>query len=396
MSRIAHMTLAPVNPSPEELREAFRKEYGETPRLFRAPGRVNLIGEHTDYNDGFVTPAAIDFSVWLAITPREDRRLRIRSLNFGDSVEVDLAAAHPARHHWSDYVFGVALTLEREGYSLKGANILLQGDVPIGSGLSSSAAIGVASGFALLQVSSLAVDRVQLAQVCRLTENEYVGAHVGIMDPFISCCGHEGSALMLDCRSLSYRLLPLSSDAELVICNTMVKHQHAGGEYNKRRAECEEAVRLLSGLLPQVRALRDVTPEQLARYADKLPDVIYRRCRHVVHENRRVTEAAAALERGDLEHFGELMRASHQSLRDDYEVSCRELDQMVDIAERQPGVYGSRMTGGGFGGCTINIVEKAQVVSFTKTVAAEYAAATGLKPQMFVSSAAEGASEVVA
>jgi galactokinase len=214
------------------------------------------------------------------------------------------------------------------------------------------------------------------------------------MDQFISCCGHAGQALMLDCRSLEYRLLPVPEGSSLVICNTMVKHEHASGEYNQRRSECEEGVRLLSRVLPGIRALRDITVEQLEQHRDELPEVIYRRCRHVVSENQRVVNAAAALERGDLTTFGRLMGESHRSLRDDYEVSCSELDLMVEAASKQAGVYGARMTGGGFGGCTINLVESGTVGAFRENVAREYQRATGLTPDIFVSLAAEGASEV--
>jgi galactokinase len=238
------------------------------------------------------------------------------------------------------------------------------------------------------------LDAIGLAKICRKAENEYVGARVGIMDQFVSCCGRAGHALMLDCRSLEYRLVPLPHGVELVICNTMVKHQHASGEYNRRRAQCEEGTRLLSQWLPDMRALRDVTPAELNQYSTRLPEDIYKRCRHVVTENARVAKAAAMLGCGDLPTFGCLMRESHQSLRDDYQVSCDELDLMVEIAGKQPGVYGSRMTGGGFGGCTITLVDVAAVPKFQQAVAREYQQATGLTPQILISAAADGAAEV--
>jgi galactokinase len=379
----------------KELQDKYRRLYGGEPRIFRAPGRVNLIGEHTDYNDGFVMPAAIEFYVWVAIGPRSDSKVVVHSTNFSEMFEFDLCDSNSrGTGAWSDYVEGVAVMLQRAGNALQGANLVIRGDVPIGSGLSSSAAIEVATGLALMENSGLAVDRVQLAQICRRAENEFVGARVGIMDQFISCCGHAGQALMLDCRSLDFQLLPVPANSSLVICNTMVKHDHASGEYNQRRKECERGVQLLATWLPGIRALRDVSVDQLEQHRSELPDPIYRRCRHVVSENQRTQRAAEALGRGDLDLFGRLMGESHRSLRDDYEVSCTELDLMVELASRQDGVYGARMTGGGFGGCSINLVKTEAVDGFRENVAREYQRATGLAPDIFVSSAAEGASEV--
>jgi galactokinase len=380
----------------EELQQRFRALYGDEARIYRAPGRVNLIGEHTDYNDGFVMPAAIDFSTWVAIAPRNDRRLAIYSQNFSESIEFDLDEADPhALGHWSDYVRGVAVMLERSGYRLQGAAMLINGEVPIGSGLSSSAAIEVASGLALVGNSHLTVDRLALAKLCQRAENEFVGMRCGIMDQFISCFGHAGQALMLDCRSLEYRLLPLPPDLRLVICNTMVKHELAAGQYNARRAECEAGVRHLASALPNVRALRDVTMADLQQYGSDLPEVIYKRCRHVISENARVIEAAAALDRRDLVAFGQLMAESHRSLRDDYEVSCAELDIMVELAGQVEGVYGARMTGGGFGGCTVNLVKDDSVADFQPSVALGYQQATGITPDIYVCVAAEGAEEII-
>ena len=379
----------------EELRQKFQQLFGTRPRIFRAPGRVNLIGEHTDYNDGFVMPAAIGFYTWIAVAPRRDRKLLVHSSNYLASAEADLEGGEPRpRNHWSDYVFGVAVMLERAGHRLRGASLLVHGEVPIGSGLSSSAAIEVAAGLALLEVSEFAMHRVELAKLCQRAENDFVGARCGIMDQFVSCCGRAGHALMLDCRSLDYRPIPLPREVSLVICNTMVKHELASGEYNTRRAESEEGVRQLSRFLPQVRSLRDVSLEDLNRYSANLPEIICRRCRHVITENARVTDAATSLERGDLGTFGRLMHDSHVSLRDDYQVSCAELDLMVELAENFPGVFGARMTGGGFGGCTINLVRAEAVDDFQRHVASAYEKSTGLAPQIFVTSAAEGASEV--
>jgi galactokinase len=379
----------------EELHEAFASYFAATPRIYRAPGRVNLIGEHTDYNEGFVMPAAIDFSTWVAIAARADRKLVVRSENLSETVELDLDEGSPrARQHWSDYSFGVALMLERAGHHLCGANILLRGEVPIGSGLSSSAAIEVSTGFALLDNANLPIDRLELAKICRRAENDFVGIRSGLMDQFISCLGEADRALMLDCRTLELTALPIPADVKLVICNTMVKHALASSEYNARRAECEKGVRILSRRLSHVRSLRDVSIDDLNRLGSELTEVVYRRCRHVVTENGRVIEAAKALQSGDLAAFGRLMGKSHQSLRDDYEVSCKELDLMVDLANEADGVFGARMTGGGFGGCTINLVRSESVDSFKQAVAEGYVQATGREPEIYVCSAAQGATRV--
>jgi galactokinase len=381
--------------NPAELAQTFRELYGGQPRLYRAPGRVNLIGEHTDYNEGLVMPAAIDFSTSVAIDARDDRRIVVRSANFSETAELDLdqPPAH-GRGHWSDYPFGVAIKLEAGGQKLRGANILVRGDLPIGSGLSSSAAIEVATGLALLELADTSIDRLELAKLCQEAENEFVGMRCGLMDQFISCFGQAGHALILDCRSLDYQLLPLPRSVKLVVCNTMVKHELAASEYNARRAECEEGVRLLAHQFAEVESLRDVTMDNLERAKSELPEVVHRRCRHVVSENVRVAAASEALQREDLEAFGRLMGESHRSLRDDYEVSCKELDLMVDLASKTDGLVGARMTGGGFGGCTVNLVESDSVDSFAEAVAKGYAKATGREPEIYVCSPAQGAERV--
>ena len=365
-------------------------------RVFRAPGRVNLIGEHTDYNDGFVMPVAIGFSTWVVVAPRADRILSVFSENFQEEVSFDLDDPAPQpRRHWSDYVRGVAWVLEQSGYQLRGAHLEIRGDLPIGTGLSSSASIEVATAYALLSHSGFEVEGVELARMCQRAENDFVGMRCGIMDQFISCQGEKGKALLLDCRSLEYRLLPLPESVRLVICNTMVKHELAAGEYNKRRAECEEGVRHLAQRLNGVSALRDVTLSQLESAGQDLPEVIYRRCRHVISENARVEQAATALERGDLDEFGRLMGESHRSLRDDYEVSCHELDLMVSFANSLPGTFGARMTGGGFGGCTVNLVSEEIVEEFKTQIANNYKEYTGIPPEIYVCRSADGAREII-
>lgn len=376
------------------LPDAFRQLYGQPPRLFRAPGRVNLIGEHTDYNDGFVMPVAIDLACWVAIAPRDDRRLVVRSHNLQETVELDLDEAHPRpRKSWTDYVQGVAVVLKQSGRLLRGANMLIQSEVPIGSGLSSSAAIEVATGLALLSNSGEPMKKLDLARACQRAENEFVGARCGIMDQFAACFGQPGHALLLDCRSLESRPLPLPAEVALVICDSGVRHELAGGEYNTRRAQCESGVRVLARHRPQIHALRDATMEDLERDSKELDEVVYRRCRHVVTENARVLQAAEALEKRDLRDFGRLMAESHRSLREDYEVSCAELDLLEELAGHSAGVYGARMTGGGFGGCTINLVEREQVEEFRRSVSVGYQQATGRLPKVYVCEAAAGAGE---
>ena len=381
--------------------ELFLRTWVETPGIceeilkYRAPGRVNLIGEHTDYNEGFVMPAAINYSTLVAVGPREDRIITVRSEHFPDTVELNLDRPTTSRKHWSDYPLGVALKLAEAGHRLQGANLLIRGDVPIGSGLSSSAAIEVSTALALLDNAGLSIDRLELAKICQKAENEFVGIRSGLMDQFIACFGKKDTAVMLDCRSLESTPLPLPEEMKLVACNTMVKHQLASSEYNARREECEQGVRILSKHRPNIQSLRDVSIEDLERHGSELSEVVYRRCRHVITENDRVLRAATALRHGELSTFGELMAQSHQSLRDDYEVSCTELDLMVEFANEVPDCIGARMTGGGFGGATINLVSASAVEQFTAKVGKRYAEGTNIQPEIYVCSAAEGADRVL-
>jgi galactokinase len=372
--------------------ERFRARFGSDPHVYRAPGRVNLIGEHTDYNDGFAMPAAIEFYCWVAVGPRDDRKLKIYSEEFSAAAEADLDSVEqqPSKT-WSDYPVGVALQLEQAGFRLRGANLLIESEVPMGAGLSSSAAIEVATALALAGQSGLSPDRVQLAQLCQKAENEFVGARVGIMDQFVSLHGLENHALMLDCRALTFETLLIPDSVKLVISNTMVKHELASSEYNRRRADCEEAVRRLAGVLLGIRALRDVSIDQLEQHRNVLSEVIYKRALHIVTENARVLDGAAALRSGDITRFGMRMAESHRSLRDLYEVSCRELDLMVDLAYQQKGVFGARMTGGGFGGATINLVDARFAGEFKEKMAKAYQKETGLVPQIYICKPAEGA-----
>jgi galactokinase len=378
------------------LADSFRSFSRREPKVFGAPGRINLIGEHTDYNDGFVLPAAVELATYVAIAPRDDRRVRVKSQQIEKEFAFDLDEAEPPRAgDWSDYARGVALTLERAGYRLLGADLLIDSDLPIGAGLSASAAFEVAVGLALATVAGAAIAPTELALLCQRAENEFVGAQCGVMDQFISCRGIAGSALLLDCRSLEAQPVAIAPSARLLVCDTMVRHQIAFGDYNLRRRECARAVALLSAALPGLTALRDLSEAQLIEHAALLTPTLLGRARHVVTENARTLLAAQALGEGDLIECGRLMNASHASLRNDFEVSCEELDIMVEAAQGLPGVYGARMMGGGFGGCTINLVAAAEAEQIKRRVAATYRNVTGVAPRVFCCVPGAGAGPVI-
>jgi len=381
---------------PAALRRAFHEFYGAEPRIFAAPGRVNLIGEHTDYNEGFVLPVAIDKRTYVAAYPRTDTVIRVRSLNEDELREFDLdavAKTHPG--DWVNYVEGMARILEGEGIRVHGADLMIDSDVPVGAGLSSSAALEIASGLALLTLMNADVDRVLLARAGQKAEHKYVGTKVGIMDQLASALGRRGEALLIDCRSLEITPIPVdTSEIALVVCNTRVEHTLASSEYNRRREECERGVELLRSALPDITSLRDVGLDEFEQFAELLPDPIRQRCRHVVSENMRTLQAAEALQDGDFATMGRLMNDSHRSLRDDYEVSCRELDLMVEIATIVDGVIGARMTGGGFGGCTVNLVHRDSLERFTETIEREYKRGTDIDPEIYMIEIGNGAEEI--
>ncbi|MDQ3801404.1 MAG: galactokinase [Acidobacteriota bacterium] len=388
---------------PQRLKEKFTEVYGGDsgasgePRLFRAPGRVNLIGEHTDYNGGFVLPMAIDREAAVAIRERDDRVIRVYTVNLDETAQFDLDNEQERKKgFWLNYIEGVARLLEGGNVRLKGADLVLWSDVPGGAGLSSSAALEMARGLALSELSGRTVERATLARIGQQTEHEYVGAKVGIMDQFVSAHARAQHALLLDCRTLEFEHVPLDTrEVAVVICDTNVKHDLATSGYNTRRAECEQAVRILKENLPDARELRDVSREEFEKYAGQLPELIRRRTRHVVTENERTQQAANALKRKDLSEFGRLMWQSHESLRDDYEVSCRELDTLVEIAGETDGVLGARMTGGGFGGSTVNLVRRENLDAFKKKIGAEYERLTKIRTTILVSEASEGANEII-
>ena len=363
-------------------------------QLSRAPGRVNLIGEHTDYNGGFVMPMAVDREICLLFRPRREGPVRLWSENYGEWDEFDLndPASHPDQP-WSNYVRGVAWSLQEAGKRTRPIEGLVFGDIPIGAGLSSSAALEVAGALALSPtMPATREERTELAFLCQKAENEFVGVNCGIMDQFISLHARRDRAVLLDCRSLDSDQLPLNTDrVRVVVCNTMVDHELGSSAYNQRRATCEEAARTIDSALGDVEQLRDVTMPMLQQCRELLDPLTYRRARHVVTENERATAARQALQNGNYEEFGQLMNDSHRSLKEDYEVSCKELDLMVELARRQPATLGARMTGAGFGGCTVNLVQSRQVDSFCENVREAYRQETGIEADIYEFKAEKGA-----
>jgi len=362
------------------------------PAIFVAPGRVNLIGEHTDYAEGFVMPAAIDFATLAGISPRTDGKIVLYSENYGQERSFE-AAALPAKasQHWTDYPLGVVAILAGEGLAIPGFSLSLWGDVPLGSGLSSSAALEVATALAVLSLIGVSYPGPVLARLCQRVENEYVGANCGIMDQFISVNGAKDHALLLDCRDLSFRLAPIPSHVALVIANTMVKHSVAGGDYPTRRRESEAACAIIASHRPGVPFLRDATLEDLEKWGHEMAPKSLMRARHVISEDLRTVAAYEALLKGDMAEVGRLMGEAHTSYSQDFEGSCLEADAMVALAQDLPGLIGARLTGGGFGGCTINLVEQSQAAGFAEALAGRYAAQIGIVPQIHICHASGGA-----
>jgi galactokinase len=366
-------------------RRVFTEVYGGEPTVYRAPGRVNLIGEHTDYNDGYVLPTPLDRYVYVAANPRSDDRFRVYATDFHQHKEFTVGGTKldPDRP-WSNYMQGVVEALREEGHSLKGADMAVTGDVPLGAGLSSSAALLIATLRAFQDMNGLELEPVEAAYLGRRAENEFVGVQCGVMDHFVACLGEHGKALFMDCRTNEHRLIDMPPTHSVVIVNTMVRRELMDSAYNERRAQCMEAVEIISKQNPSVEALRDVSPETLVELWDALPAVIQRRTRHVVTENQRVLDAVVCLEADNVEGFGGLMYDSHESLRYDYEVSCEELDALVDATMDMDEVVGARMTGAGFGGCTVNIVEAGYVAEFTELIKERYLRATGKRAEVYL------------
>jgi galactokinase len=378
----------------ERLRAEFLGLYAAPAQVFSAPGRVNLIGEHTDYNEGFVLPMAIERRTYVAGAANGSAKVRVKSLTLGQSFDFDLQRPGPKlRGSWLDYVEGTARALMDRGLPVVGCDLLVDSNVPTGAGVSASAALELSVGIALSMLSGTAEpDRVKLALAGQAAEHQYVGTMCGIMDQYIAAMGQTGAALLIDCRTLETKTVPIRlGDVSVLICDTRVKHELSSSEYNLRRAECLRASNILAKSLPGVRTLRDVTVADFERLATQLPGVVRSRGRHVVTENARTLAAVDALTAGDLHAMGKLMSESHVSLRDDYQVSCEELDVAVDIASAQAGVYGSRMTGGGFGGCTVTLVENTALERVERAVKAAFTARGWKEPELFPSTPCEGA-----
>jgi galactokinase len=377
---------------PAVLRSMHIARFHAEPAVFVAPGRVNLIGEHTDYAEGFVMPVAIDFATLAAISPRTDGKIAIYSENYQEERYFD-AAALPAKasQHWTDYPIGVVSILTGEGHKFPGFSLTLWGDVPLGSGLSSSAALEVVTALAVLSLIGASYPGPVLARLCQRAENEYVGASCGIMDQFISANGKKDHALLLDCRDLSFKLAPIPSHVALVIANTMVKHSVAGGDYPTRRRESEAACAVIASHRPGVPFLRDATLEDLDKWGSEMARKSLMRARHVISEDLRTVAACDALLKGDLAELGRLMAEAHTSYSKDFEGSCEEADAMVSLAQDLPGLIGARLTGGGFGGCTVNVVEQAQAPAFAEALGKRYAAKFGIVPQIHICHASGGA-----
>ena len=371
----------------EHIRSQFTETFGDHNDLqvIMAPGRVNLIGEYTDFNEGFVFPMTVDRGVYVGIRARDDQRVRVKSIRFGELIDYRLDDFEkPEPGHWSCYVLGVVEELRFLGLVPQGFDAVIDGNLNLGAGLSSSAALETATALALQAVFDFEMSRVDIATLCQRVEHRYAGVMCGIMDQFASGLGRSNHALLLDCRTLSHVNIPTNLDKyRIVIVSSEVKRELASSAYNERRAQCEEGVALFRQYDPAIGSLRDVTPDLFDAYGDQLSDVVYRRCRHVITENARVLDASAALSADELAQFARLMTASHNSLRDDFEVSCDELDCLVDIANDTEGVLGSRMTGAGFGGCTVTLIHMDAIEKLRANLSS-YTDRFGLNPEMFV------------
>ena len=375
------------------IQEAFADRYGGLPTHWvQAPGRVDLMGSHTDYNEGYVLTQAIDRSTWIAFRPRADARVAIQSLNVAGSSEFNLDSIKYSHElPWSNYVRGVAAVFQQAGYKLPGFDGLIHSTIPFGSGLSSSAALEVATGQAFQILGDLPIDPVQMAVLCQKAENEFVGLNCGILDQYSSVMGRECCTLLLDCRNLTSQIRPVAEELQVVVCDTRAERALTGSEYTTRRAQCEQGASILAAYRPGLKALRDADLALLESHQAEMPEVIARRCRFVIQENQRVLEMSQALEAGDRAAIQSLARASYIGARDLYEISCHEMEQMFIAMSSAPGCIGGRQAGAGFGGCMVAFVEKDQVPAFADHIAQEYVRRTGIGPEIYPVAAAPGA-----
>ncbi|OQP50758.1 galactokinase [Niastella yeongjuensis] len=379
----------------QKIQQAFRGRFNKEPLVIGAPGRVNLIGEHTDYNYGFVLPGAVDKRIYVAIAPNETNTVNVFASQFNESYSFSLDITGPQKG-WMNYLLGVSYHIQQQGKKIGGVDLVIDGDIPVGAGMSSSAALCSAYGFALNELFKLGLSRMDLAFIGQKTEHTFVGVKCGIMDQFASLHGKKGHVMKLDCRSLEYEYIPFDfPEYKIVLVNSMVSHSLAGSEYNVRRQQCEEGVAILQKHYPEIKSLRDVEPAQLLQHQDELPPVVFDRCSFIVYEKERLLRGCDALKQNDLTTFGKLMYATHEGLSKKYAVSCTELDFLAECAQHISGVAGARMMGGGFGGCTINIVQTDAVDTFTQKIQAAFNGLFKITPDVYVTQI-EGGTNILA
>lgn len=371
--------------NPSAIIKKFEEFFKKKPLVIRSPGRINLIGEHTDYNDGFVFPAAIDKEIHFAVAKNDENLFRFYAVDLKENFELKVEDLAKTETSWANYLLGVAAQFKKAGYTLTGVDCVFGGDIPLGAGLSSSAAIENGFAFALKELLEVEVSKIEMVKMAQMAEHEYAGVMCGIMDQFASMTGKKDHAMKLDCRSLEFEYANIDlHDYTILLCNTNVKHELASSEYNTRRIECETGVEILQKYDDSITALRDVSLELLKRHQNEFDPVVFKRCLYVVKENLRVEEAFSALAKNNIKALGDLMNQTHIGLRDNYEVSCKELDQLFDLAQKSDDVIGARMMGGGFGGCTINVVKKGKVDSFKEEVIRDYYDVKGIDPEIYV------------
>lgn len=375
----------------DSIRNKFKKLFNEEPLIIRSPGRVNLIGEHTDYNNGFVLPASIDKAMYFTLTPRNDETVKLFALDMNDSYEFDISKPVYTNKGWPNYLMGVVDQLNKLNYRLKGFNCVFGGNIPIGAGLSSSAAIEAGLAYTLNYIFNLGIDRLSLVKLAQKAENEFVGVKCGIMDQYINIFGKNGNVLKIDCQSLECEYYPFEFDnVSIVLFDTKVSHSLASSEYNQRRMECNTGVEIIKQKYPFVKSLRDVSLQLIKEYESILETVVYNRCKYAVEENYRLLNACNCLVEGDLQSFGELMYKTHEGLSKDYEVSCEELDYLVELTKDNSKVYGSRMMGGGFGGCTINLIENDELGNAVEKIRESYNNKFGKEPGIYITNISNG------
>ncbi|MEO8769056.1 MAG: galactokinase [Ferruginibacter sp.] len=377
----------------QKITKVFLEKYGTTSSVFRSPGRVNIIGEHTDYNEGFVLPGAIDKNIYVAVSKRNDNIIHLYATDFNEDFSINVEDVKKSPVQWANYILGVVDQLQKAGAVLTGFNLLVDGDVPIGAGLSSSAAVECATAFALNEIFELGFDRIKLSYMAQKAEHVFAGVNCGIMDQFASMLGKKDHVIKLDCRSLKYEYIPFKLDGyKIVLLNTNVKHNLASSEYNIRRQQCEEAVAIIKAFHPEVKSLRDVSMDMLDKYVAFEHPLIHQRCKYVIKENMRLLAACEDLKNGNIVALGNKMYQAHMGLSTEYEVSCKELDFLVDHVKLIPGVVGARMMGGGFGGCTINIVQEDAIERLIKEVSIAYEAAMKLPLTSYIAVIENGTS----